>query len=114
VDGHPPAADCRRPDPGVHVDDEVDVGQRVRGEESRRRQLVENLIPNAGERDGPDVTVTVGDLTDGLYVADDGPGLPEPGRQTVIETGDTTADGGTGSASPSPKRLSTPTGGRSA
>jgi signal transduction histidine kinase len=42
------------------------------------------------------VTVTVGDLPDGFYVADDGPGIPESERSDVFEAGYSTADDGTG------------------
>jgi signal transduction histidine kinase len=42
------------------------------------------------------VTVTVGDLDDGFYVADDGPGIPESERSDVFEAGYSTADDGTG------------------
>ncbi|MFB6271074.1 MAG: sensor histidine kinase, partial [Halobacterium sp.] len=43
------------------------------------------------------VTVTVGDAgSDGFYVADDGPGIPESERDAVFEGGYTTAEDGTG------------------
>ena len=42
------------------------------------------------------VTVTVGDVDDGFYVADDGPGIPESERSDVFEAGYSTADDGTG------------------
>jgi PAS domain S-box-containing protein len=42
------------------------------------------------------VTVTVGDLPDGFYVADDGPGIPPDEGEAVFETGYSTAEGGTG------------------
>ncbi len=45
---------------------------------------------------GAGVTVTVGDLEDGFYVADDGPGIPEERRDEVFESGYTTSDTGTG------------------
>jgi signal transduction histidine kinase len=48
------------------------------------------------EHAGEDVTVTVGDLDGGFYVADDGPGIPESDRERVFETGYSTSDGGTG------------------
>ncbi|SEO64145.1 PAS domain S-box-containing protein [Halorientalis persicus] len=72
----------------------------------RLRELFENLFRNAVEHGGPDVTVAVGTVeacadapgtppgTTGLYVADDGPGLPDDAD--VFEHGFTTSDGGTG------------------
>jgi len=42
------------------------------------------------------VTVTVGDLDDGFYVADDGPGIPDAERERVFEPGYSTSDAGTG------------------
>ncbi|WP_049980003.1 PAS domain S-box protein [Halolamina rubra] len=60
---------------------------------SRLAQLFENLFRNAVEHAGPGVTVTVGDLDDGFYVADDGVGIREAERDSVFETGYTTGDG---------------------
>lgn len=44
----------------------------------------------------PHVEITVGDLPDGFYLEDNGPGIPEDRRQTIFEAGYTTDDGGTG------------------
>ncbi|MFO8115985.1 MAG: PAS domain-containing sensor histidine kinase [Halorubrum sp.] len=89
----------------------VDTDRAVRADRSRLRQVFENLVRNsvehsstgsraepgdAIEHGGEDVAVTVGDLEDGFYVADDGPGIPEGDREAVFEPGFTTADGGTG------------------
>jgi signal transduction histidine kinase/CheY-like chemotaxis protein len=48
------------------------------------------------EHGGPDVTVTVGALEDGFYVADDGPGIPEDEREDVFDHGHTSDEDGTG------------------
>ena len=45
---------------------------------------------------GDDVTVRVGDLPDGFYVADDGPGVPSGERRQVFESGYSTCETGTG------------------
>ena len=42
------------------------------------------------------VTVTIGELGDGFYVADDGPGVPEADREGIFEVGYSTAEDGTG------------------
>jgi PAS domain S-box-containing protein len=68
----------------------------IRADEGRLRQLLENLIQNAVDHGEPTVTVTIGDLNDGFYVADDGPGIPPAKRERVFETGYSTANDGTG------------------
>jgi signal transduction histidine kinase len=42
------------------------------------------------------LTVTVGALSDGFYVADDGTGIPADERETVFEPGHSSMNGGTG------------------
>ena len=105
----------------------VETDRSVRADESRLRQLFENLLRNAVEHGstssrpeapedavdhavtssppeaddavkhaGPDVTVTVGDLPDGFYLEDDGPGIPEGERTEVFDPGYSTSRAGTG------------------
>lgn len=74
----------------------VETEQTIRAKQGRLRQLLANLLRNAIDHGGDDVTVTVGELDDGFYVADDGPGIPENERDDVFETGYSTADDGTG------------------
>jgi len=82
----------------------VEADRRIRADRSRLRQLVENLLRNAvahgstddGDADADGVTVTIGDCSDGFYVADDGPGVPPDDRDDVFEVGYSTADTGTG------------------
>lgn len=74
----------------------VDADRAVRADRSRLRQVLENLVRNAVEHAGADVTVAVGDVDGGFYVADDGPGIPESEREAVFEAGYSTNDGGTG------------------
>lgn len=64
-------------------------------------QALENLLRNAVENAGPDVTVTIAPLADGrsgFSVEDDGPGIPVDDREGIFEPGFTTrnAEGGTG------------------
>jgi len=68
----------------------------VDADETRLRELFENLFRNAVEHAGPDVTVRVGTTEAGFYVADDGPGIPESDRERVFDRGYTTTDDGTG------------------
>ncbi|WP_436934914.1 two-component system sensor histidine kinase NtrB [Halovenus marina] len=70
----------------------------VKADDERLRALLENLFRNAVMHGGPEVTLSVGPLTEhrGFYVADDGPGIPEEERADVFEYGHTTAAEGTG------------------
>jgi len=74
----------------------TDIDRPIRADESRLRQLFENLIRNAVEHGGEDVTVTVGELADGFYVEDDGLGISEADRGDVFDAGYSTAVEGTG------------------
>ncbi|MFD1634459.1 PAS domain S-box protein [Haloplanus ruber] len=104
----------------------VATDRTIKADQSRLRQLLENLIRNSvehgstgnrtvsGNSEGSDtpqdaghatdpgrganVTVTVGTLDDdrGFYVADDGPGIPAAERTNVFEAGYSTAADGTG------------------
>jgi len=86
----------------VHGTDEatldvaVPEGTEIIAETEAVRPLVENLLKNALDHAGPDVTVRVGTTDRGFYVEDDGPGIPETEREKVLEAGYTTAEGGTG------------------
>lgn len=68
----------------------------VSADPSRLRRLLENLMQNAVRHGESPVTVTVGPLDDGFYIADDGPGIDEGRRDEIFEPGYTTADEGTG------------------
>jgi PAS domain S-box-containing protein len=68
----------------------------VVADRDRLRQLVENLFRNALDHAGPEVTVTVGVLEGGFYVADDGPGIPADEREDVFDAGYSTTEDGTG------------------
>jgi PAS domain S-box-containing protein len=83
----------------------------IRADPQRLRSILENLFRNAAEHGSTsprsethgdsaehagDVTVHVGSMDEGFYVADDGPGIPEADRESVFEAGYSTADGSSG------------------
>ncbi|MFA9517551.1 PAS domain-containing protein [Halopenitus sp. H-Gu1] len=74
----------------------IETEQTIQADASRLKQLLENLISNAVTHGGERVTVTVGDLTDGFYVADDAAGIPADEREAVFDIGYSTAEDGTG------------------
>jgi PAS domain S-box-containing protein len=74
----------------------VEQSRMVPADRRRLRQLLENLLKNAVDHGGSAVTVTVGTLPDGFYVADDGPGIPDEARSQVLEFGYSTSETGTG------------------
>ncbi|WP_460561217.1 PAS domain S-box protein [Halorubrum pallidum] len=99
----------------------IETDASVRGDESRLRQLFENLFRNGvehgtpsgrtrsddavehdaaggGDGDGSPLTIAVGELDDGsgFYVEDDGIGIPADRRESVFESGYTTDTDGTG------------------
>lgn len=69
----------------------------VEGSRSQLRQLIDNLLRNAIEHGGDDVTVTVSQRHegDGFFLADDGPGLVDD-HQRIFERGYTTGPSGIG------------------
>lgn len=77
----------------LEIEDEI----TIEGDSERLRHVFENLFRNAIEHGGSDVTIRVGYTDDGrLYVEDDGPGISPDNRETVLEAGHTSTDGGTG------------------
>ncbi|WP_436936276.1 sensor histidine kinase [Halovenus marina] len=75
---------------------ENETSGSITADRSRLQQIFENLFRNSIDHAGPSVTITVGNLPDGFYVEDDGPGIPESERESVFEKGHTTAEDGTG------------------
>jgi PAS domain S-box-containing protein len=75
---------------------DVETARSIEADPARFQRLLENLVRNAVEHAGPNVTVTVGDLENGLFVEDDGPGIPADEREVVFETGYSERREGTG------------------
>jgi signal transduction histidine kinase len=74
----------------------VESDFRFEADEARFKRVLENLFRNAVEHGGESVTVTVGANESGIYIADDGPGIPPERRDKVFEQGHTTNKDGTG------------------
>jgi PAS domain S-box-containing protein len=70
---------------------EATTNRTIEADETYVRHLFRNLFENAVKHGRADGTVTVGDLPTGFYVADDGVGIPSDERDTIFETGYTTA-----------------------
>ncbi|WP_137286389.1 PAS domain S-box protein [Halorussus salinisoli] len=74
----------------------VETDREILADPSRLRQLLENLYRNSEEHGGPNADVRVGDLEDGFYVEDDGPGIPPEERADVFEPGYSSSNVGIG------------------
>ncbi|MFB6209944.1 MAG: PAS domain S-box protein [Halobacteriales archaeon] len=74
----------------------VRTDQRIQADRGRLKQLLENLIRNAVEHGGEDVTVEIGELQDGFYVADDGRGITDEEAEHLFDLGYSNTDDGTG------------------
>jgi len=72
------------------------MDRSIQADRSRLKQVFENLFRNAAEHGGADVTVTVGEMDDGFYIEDDGPGIPSDERDEIFETGYSLSTDGTG------------------
>ena len=67
------------------------------GDRDRLQHVFENLFRNAVEHGGSDVTVRVGRYGEqGIYVEDDGTGIPADERDNVLEPGHSSTRSGTG------------------
>ncbi|MFB6192504.1 MAG: ATP-binding protein, partial [Haloarculaceae archaeon] len=92
----------------------VETDSTVIADPKRLTRVLENLFRNAvqhgtdggrpgagdgdggDEVDGTDLTVRIGDVSDGFYVADDGRGISPERREKVFQTGYSTREVGTG------------------
>lgn len=74
----------------------IETDATVSADPSHLLRLFENLFRNSVEHGGTDVTVSVGTTADGIYVADDGVGIPASKRERLFEMGATHDSNGTG------------------
>ncbi|ELZ84565.1 multi-sensor signal transduction histidine kinase [Haloferax elongans ATCC BAA-1513] len=76
----------------------VDTDLTVHADPARLQELVENVLRNAIDHGGEDVTITIGTLGDdrGFYIADDGGGIPLEAKEQIFESGYSTGQDGTG------------------
>jgi PAS domain S-box-containing protein len=75
---------------------DIDIDRAVDGDETRLKQVFENVFRNSIDHGRADVTVTVGELDDGFYIEDDGPGIPASDRDDIFDAGFSTSPDGTG------------------
>jgi PAS domain S-box-containing protein len=69
---------------------------RIRADDDRLQQVLENLFQNAIEHAGPDVLIRVKKTERGFAVEDDGPGIPPEERHRIFEASYSTSESGTG------------------
>jgi len=74
----------------------INCDQTIQADKTRLKQVFENLFRNAVEHGGEDVSITIGDLETGFYIADTGAGIPEDAHDEIFEVGYSTAQGGAG------------------
>jgi len=74
----------------------VETHRTVMADQAMIQHVFENLFRNAVEHGGQEVRVRVGNLENGIYVEDDGTGIPPDKREDVFDVGYTSTSGGTG------------------
>jgi signal transduction histidine kinase len=74
----------------------VEETQPIQADENAFTRLLENLVRNAIEHGGEDVTMRIGMLPHGFHIEDNGPGVPEDDREDIFKPGVTTKEDGTG------------------
>lgn len=90
--------DCWEFAPAEEASLEIEDDIGLKGDWSRVQQLFENLLRNAVEHGGHDVTIRIGVLENrsGIYVEDDGPGISEQKRDRIFTDGYSTGENGSG------------------
>lgn len=76
--------------------DYVGESIEIQTDPNRVQHLFENLMRNAIEHGGANVTVRVGTLPGGFYLEDEGVGIPSEKRDVVFESGYSSKQDGTG------------------
>lgn len=88
------------PNPGdqarFQYSDEALSNTKIKADPDRLVQVFENLLRNALEHGGEDVTVSFGLVDGGFYLEDDGPGISDKSREKVFTPGYSTKADGTG------------------
>lgn len=74
----------------------IEDSPTVDADQDAVRRLFENLFSNSLEHSGEDVTIRLGQIDDGFYVEDDGPGIPPGEREDIFTAGYSTKEGGSG------------------
>ena len=76
---------------------EIEDDVTIRADPDRAEHICENLLRNAVEHGGDDVTIRIGQAdAETIYFADDGPGIPDGQRDEVFDAGYTSEREGTG------------------
>jgi PAS domain S-box-containing protein len=78
----------------------------VKADAGALQRLFENILSNAIEHGSQDVTVEVGKIDTGFYIADTGSGIPEKERKKVFTPGYSTKEGGSGVGLASVRQIS--------
>ena len=71
----------------------LETDRTITATPTRLKPIFDNLLGNAVEHGGRGVTVTVGSLEDGFYIADNGAGIPESERERIFERGHSSRNG---------------------
>ena len=79
-------------DAQLHVSTDVSI----EADPCRVKSLFENMYSNVVEHGGTEITVRVGASEEGVYIEDDGSGIPADDREAVFEPGYSSSEGGTG------------------
>lgn len=84
---------------------DVDDSLTVEADRAAMQRLLENLFSNSIEHGGDTVSISVGELENGFYVEDDGPGISSEDSDQVFEAGYSTKNDGDGIGMASAKEI---------